>query len=203
MDAMGMEHWGPPQGHRLGAGDCPEEMGMTGMGHWGPPRGDGDNGDNGAGVSGPTGRVLRRGAAGEAVSVPSFGGAGAFVSYPPLTNVHHELRVEAEFLPRAPDGLLLFSAGKAAPVEDFVALAMVGGHLEFRYELGSGRLARPDGVSPGGSWALLGWPGITLVPRCCHGLLGIAGVLLVSLGSLGAATVPGASPRSPNVTREP
>ncbi|XP_040389437.1 basement membrane-specific heparan sulfate proteoglycan core protein isoform X14 [Cygnus olor] len=75
---------------------------------------------------------------GEAVSVPSFGGAGAFVSYPPLTNVHHELRVEAEFLPRAPDGLLLFSAGKAAPVEDFVALAMVGGHLEFRYELGSG-----------------------------------------------------------------
>ncbi|XP_030363787.1 basement membrane-specific heparan sulfate proteoglycan core protein isoform X2 [Strigops habroptila] len=75
---------------------------------------------------------------GEAVTVPSFGEAGAFVSYPPLTNVHHELRVEAEFLPLAPDGLLLFSAGKAAPVEDFVALFMAGGHLEFRYELGSG-----------------------------------------------------------------
>ncbi|XP_061298166.1 basement membrane-specific heparan sulfate proteoglycan core protein isoform X5 [Pezoporus flaviventris] len=75
---------------------------------------------------------------GEAVTVPSFGEAGAFVSYPPLTNVHHELRVEAEFLPLAPDGLLLFSAGKAAPVEDFVALSMAGGHLEFRYELGSG-----------------------------------------------------------------
>ncbi|XP_062486115.1 basement membrane-specific heparan sulfate proteoglycan core protein isoform X8 [Pezoporus occidentalis] len=75
---------------------------------------------------------------GEAVTVPSFGEAGAFVSYPPLTNVHHELRVEAEFLPLAPDGLLFFSAGKAAPVEDFVALSMAGGHLEFRYELGSG-----------------------------------------------------------------
>ncbi|XP_061235500.1 basement membrane-specific heparan sulfate proteoglycan core protein isoform X1 [Neopsephotus bourkii] len=75
---------------------------------------------------------------GEAVTVPSFGEAGAFVSYPALTNVHHELRVEAEFLPLAPDGLLLFSAGKAAPVEDFVALFMAGGHLEFRYELGSG-----------------------------------------------------------------
>ncbi|KAM9521184.1 basement membrane-specific heparan sulfate proteoglycan core protein isoform 8-T8 [Guaruba guarouba] len=75
---------------------------------------------------------------GEAVTVPSFGEAGAFVSYPSLTNVHHELRVEAEFLPLAPDGLLLFSAGKAAPVEDFVALFMAGGHLEFRYELGSG-----------------------------------------------------------------
>ncbi|XP_052648523.1 LOW QUALITY PROTEIN: basement membrane-specific heparan sulfate proteoglycan core protein [Harpia harpyja] len=84
------------------------------------------------------GKAGERCTEGEAVSVPSFGEAGAFVSYPPLTNVHHELRVEAEFLPLAPDGLLLFSAGKAAPVEDFVALAMAGGHLEFRYELGSG-----------------------------------------------------------------
>lgn len=70
--------------------------------------------------------------------MPSFDEEGAFVSYPPLANVHHELRLEVEFLPLAPDGLLLFSAGKAAPVEDFVALAMIGGHLEFRYELGSG-----------------------------------------------------------------
>ncbi|XP_049659348.1 basement membrane-specific heparan sulfate proteoglycan core protein isoform X12 [Accipiter gentilis] len=84
------------------------------------------------------GKAGERCTEGEAVSVPSFGEAGAFVSYPPLTNVHHELRVEAEFLPLAPNGLLLFSAGKAAPVEDFVALAMAGGHLEFRYELGSG-----------------------------------------------------------------
>ncbi|XP_072210311.1 basement membrane-specific heparan sulfate proteoglycan core protein isoform X3 [Excalfactoria chinensis] len=84
------------------------------------------------------GKTGERCTEGEAVSVPSFDEVGAFVSYPPLTNVHHELRVEAEFLPRAPDGLLLFSAGKASPVEDFVALAMVGGHLEFHYELGSG-----------------------------------------------------------------
>ncbi|KAM8796373.1 basement membrane-specific heparan sulfate proteoglycan core protein [Eudromia elegans] len=75
---------------------------------------------------------------GEAVSAPSFDGEGAFVSYPPLTNIHHELRLDVEFKPLAPDGLLLFSGGKAAPVEDFVALAMAGGHLEFRYELGSG-----------------------------------------------------------------
>lgn len=162
--------------------------------------------------------MLRCGAAGEAVSVPSFGGAGAFVSYPPLTNVHHELRVEAEFLPRAPDGLLLFSAGKAAPVEDFVALAMVGGHLEFRYELGSGRLARPDGalVSPGGVLGIIGvarhhfgpqvlprslghrWgsPGVTGVPRRCQGPWGITKVpkchqgALASRGSLGVTGVP-------------
>ncbi|XP_030319283.1 basement membrane-specific heparan sulfate proteoglycan core protein [Calypte anna] len=84
------------------------------------------------------GKAGERCTEGETVTVPSFGEEGAFVSYPPLTNIHHELRVEAEFLPLAPEGLLLFSAGKAAPVEDYVALAMIGGHLEFRYELGSG-----------------------------------------------------------------
>ncbi|XP_048824018.1 basement membrane-specific heparan sulfate proteoglycan core protein-like [Lagopus muta] len=104
------------------------------------------------------GKMGERCTEGEAVSVPSFDEAGAFVSYPPLTNVHHELRVEAEFLPRAPDGLLLFSAGKASPVEDFVALAMVSGHLEFHYELGSG----PQGVLvppdfPGGDGSAESW----------------------------------------------
>ncbi|XP_032935509.1 basement membrane-specific heparan sulfate proteoglycan core protein isoform X4 [Catharus ustulatus] len=84
------------------------------------------------------GKTGERCTEGEVVNVPSFDEEGAFISYPPLTNVHHELRLEVEFLPLAPDGLLLFSAGKAAPVEDFVALAMIGGHLEFRYELGSG-----------------------------------------------------------------
>ncbi|XP_050838439.1 basement membrane-specific heparan sulfate proteoglycan core protein isoform X7 [Serinus canaria] len=84
------------------------------------------------------GKTGERCTEGEVVNVPSFDEEGAFVSYPPLTNVHHELRLEVEFLPLAPDGLLLFSAGKAAPVEDYVALAMIGGHVEFRYELGSG-----------------------------------------------------------------
>ncbi|KAF4789396.1 hypothetical protein TURU_151812 [Turdus rufiventris] len=84
------------------------------------------------------GKTGERCTEGEVVNVPSFDEEGAFISYPPLTNVHHELRLEVEFLPLAPDGLLLFSAGKAAPVEDFVTLAMIGGHLEFRYELGSG-----------------------------------------------------------------
>lgn len=83
--------------------------------------------------------------------MPSFDEEGAFVSYPPLTNVHHELRLEVEFLPLAPDGLLLFSAGKAAPVEDFVALAMIGGHLEFHYELGSGGWRRAGGTVESGT----------------------------------------------------
>ncbi|XP_075461950.1 basement membrane-specific heparan sulfate proteoglycan core protein isoform X3 [Ascaphus truei] len=72
------------------------------------------------------------------VSTPSFNGDISYISYPSLTNIHNELRIDMEFKPLSADGLLFFSGGKAVPVEDFVSLAMAGGHLEFRYELGSG-----------------------------------------------------------------
>uniref|UniRef100_A0A7M4G0T5 Basement membrane-specific heparan sulfate proteoglycan core protein n=1 Tax=Crocodylus porosus TaxID=8502 RepID=A0A7M4G0T5_CROPO len=72
------------------------------------------------------------------VTAPFFNGRDAFISYPPLTNIHYELRVDAEFKPLSPDGLIFFSAGKGGPVEDFVSLAMAAGRLQFLYELGSG-----------------------------------------------------------------
>uniref|UniRef100_A0A8C8S4Q0 Heparan sulfate proteoglycan 2 n=1 Tax=Pelusios castaneus TaxID=367368 RepID=A0A8C8S4Q0_9SAUR len=75
---------------------------------------------------------------GTVVTTPSFHGGDSFISYPPLTNIHYELRIDAAFKPLSPDGLLLFSGGRGGPVEDFVLLAMASGHLEFRYELGSG-----------------------------------------------------------------
>nr|XP_044625881.1 basement membrane-specific heparan sulfate proteoglycan core protein isoform X2 [Equus asinus] len=75
---------------------------------------------------------------GVTVTTPSMSGTGSYLALPALTNTHHELRLDVEFKPLAPDGVLLFSGGKSGPVEDFVSLAMVGGHLEFRYELGSG-----------------------------------------------------------------
>ncbi|XP_060478237.2 basement membrane-specific heparan sulfate proteoglycan core protein isoform X8 [Panthera onca] len=75
---------------------------------------------------------------GVTVTTPSMSGTGSYLALPALTNTHHELRLDIEFKPLAPDGILLFSGGKSGPVEDFVSLAMVGGHLEFRYELGSG-----------------------------------------------------------------
>ncbi|KAM5247632.1 basement membrane-specific heparan sulfate proteoglycan core protein isoform 2-T2 [Ctenodactylus gundi] len=75
---------------------------------------------------------------GETVTTPSMSGTGSYLALPALTNTHHELRLDVEFKPLAPDGILLFSGGRIGPVEDFVSLAMVGGHLEFRYELGSG-----------------------------------------------------------------
>ncbi|KAK2507936.1 hypothetical protein MC885_016530, partial [Smutsia gigantea] len=75
---------------------------------------------------------------GVTVTTPSMLGTGSYLALPALTNTHHELRLDIEFKPLAPDGILLFSGGKSGPVEDFVSLAMIGGHLEFRYELGSG-----------------------------------------------------------------
>lgn len=74
-------------------------------------------------------------------------GAGSYLALPALTNTHHELRLDVEFKPLAPEGLLLFSGGRSGPVEDFVSLAMVGGHLEFRYELGSGKYLAPGAAS--------------------------------------------------------
>ncbi|XP_061457671.1 basement membrane-specific heparan sulfate proteoglycan core protein isoform X5 [Rhineura floridana] len=75
---------------------------------------------------------------GVTVTTPYFHGGDAFISYPPITNIHYELRVDIEIKPLSPDGLILFSGGDGSPVADFVSLNMVHGHLEFRYELGSG-----------------------------------------------------------------
>ncbi|XP_041953837.1 basement membrane-specific heparan sulfate proteoglycan core protein isoform X8 [Alosa sapidissima] len=76
---------------------------------------------------------------GTLVTVPRFVNSDSYIAYPPLTNIHNDLRVELEFKPTAPDGLMFFCGGKKMKTEDFVAVSMVGGHVEFRYELGSGQ----------------------------------------------------------------
>ncbi|KAM6434636.1 basement membrane-specific heparan sulfate proteoglycan core protein isoform 6-T6 [Liasis olivaceus] len=84
------------------------------------------------------GRHGKKCMAGVTVTTPHFHGGDAFISYPPLTNIHYELRLDVEVKPLSPSGLILFSGGDGAPVADFVSLNLVNGHLEFRYELGSG-----------------------------------------------------------------
>ncbi|XP_076839971.1 basement membrane-specific heparan sulfate proteoglycan core protein isoform X4 [Brachyhypopomus gauderio] len=76
---------------------------------------------------------------GTLVTTPSFDGVESYIAYPPLTNIHNDLRVEMEFKPVEADGLMFFSGGKKMKVEDFVALSMVDGHVEFRFELGTGQ----------------------------------------------------------------
>ncbi|KAJ8360629.1 hypothetical protein SKAU_G00171540 [Synaphobranchus kaupii] len=75
---------------------------------------------------------------GTLVTTPEFDGDDSFIAYPPLTNIHNDLRVELEFKPLDQDGLMFFSGGKKMKVEDFVSLSLVDSHVEFRYELGTG-----------------------------------------------------------------
>lgn len=75
---------------------------------------------------------------GELVTTPLFDGEESYIAYPPLTNIHDDLRVELEFKPLERDGLMFFCGGKKMKVEDFVAISMVDGRVEFRYELGTG-----------------------------------------------------------------
>uniref|UniRef100_A0A3Q2Z5D6 Heparan sulfate proteoglycan 2 n=1 Tax=Hippocampus comes TaxID=109280 RepID=A0A3Q2Z5D6_HIPCM len=86
----------------------------------------------------------------ELVTTPLFDGEESYISYPPLTNVHDDLRVEMEFKPIERDGLMFFCGGKKMKVEDFVAISMVDGHVEFKYELGTQAILRsPQPVSLG------------------------------------------------------
>ncbi|MEQ2158376.1 hypothetical protein GOODEAATRI_011686 [Goodea atripinnis] len=87
----------------------------------------------------------------ELVTTPLFDGYESYIAYPPLTNVHDDLRVELEFKPLERNGLMFFCGGKKTKVEDFVAVSMVEGHVEFRYELGTGQavLLSPQPVSLG------------------------------------------------------
>uniref|UniRef100_A0A8C7RGW8 Heparan sulfate proteoglycan 2 n=1 Tax=Oncorhynchus mykiss TaxID=8022 RepID=A0A8C7RGW8_ONCMY len=75
---------------------------------------------------------------GELVTTPLFDGKDSYIAYPPLTNIHNDLRIEMEFKPMALDGLMFFSVGKKMKTEDFVSLEMVDGYVQFRYELGTG-----------------------------------------------------------------
>uniref|UniRef100_A0A3B3CG13 Heparan sulfate proteoglycan 2 n=1 Tax=Oryzias melastigma TaxID=30732 RepID=A0A3B3CG13_ORYME len=82
------------------------------------------------------------------VTTPLFDGTESYIAYPPLTNIHDDLRIELEFKPLEKNGLMFFSGGKKMKVEDFVAISMVEGHVEFRYELGT-VLHSPEKLSLG------------------------------------------------------
>lgn len=65
-------------------------------------------------------------------------GVGFYLVLFVFINIYYELCLDVEFKLFVFDGVLLFSGGKSGFVEDFVFLVMVGGYLEFCYELGLG-----------------------------------------------------------------
>ncbi|XP_044740905.1 agrin-like isoform X2 [Chrysoperla carnea] len=72
------------------------------------------------------------------ISVPEFNGT-AYIQYPRLENVKKSLSAEIWIQPYTPNGLIFYTAqhGKNSG-GDFVALNLVHGHVQFRFNLGSG-----------------------------------------------------------------
>ena len=68
--------------------------------------------------------------------MPSFGGS-SYLQLRQLRDAGRSLELELWFLTRSADGLLLYS-GQRERSGDFIGLRLVGGRLEFGYDLGSG-----------------------------------------------------------------
>lgn len=78
---------------------------------------------------------------GVSLGLPGFSGT-SFASYPTIEDALFSLHIQLTFLAQNIDenSLLLYDAYNAQGTSDFVAVIIRDGYLEFRYELGSGRL---------------------------------------------------------------
>uniref|UniRef100_A0A8C4X261 Heparan sulfate proteoglycan 2 n=1 Tax=Eptatretus burgeri TaxID=7764 RepID=A0A8C4X261_EPTBU len=88
---------------------------------------------------------------GELVTRPSFG-SKSWLELPPIHHIQKELELELEFQAQSTQhGLLLYSGARRRNKDDFVALVLADGFVEFRYDLGSGLavLRSVDIVRPG------------------------------------------------------
>ncbi|XP_047735915.1 agrin [Hyalella azteca] len=70
------------------------------------------------------------------VVIPEFEG-DSYLELPTLDNVGTAFAIEVWFLTRSPEGLLLYN-GQGSGSGDFVSINLKKGHVEFKYNLGSG-----------------------------------------------------------------
>jgi agrin len=71
------------------------------------------------------------------VFTPEFHG-DSFLALPKLENVARAFSVEIWFLTRATSGLILYDGQLIGGRGDFISLNLVNGHVQFKYDLGSG-----------------------------------------------------------------
>lgn len=71
------------------------------------------------------------------VRFPKFGGR-SHLEISPLRNAYKDLQFTLEFRPERNSGLLLYSGEQRDGYGDFVSLAVIDEHLEFRFDCGSG-----------------------------------------------------------------
>ncbi|GJQ68230.1 hypothetical protein Trydic_g10765 [Trypoxylus dichotomus] len=71
------------------------------------------------------------------VTVPEFNGS-SFIEYPPLNGVSKAFKIEIALLTKSLNGLILYSGQFKNGKGDFIALNLIRGYLQFRFNLGSG-----------------------------------------------------------------
>lgn len=81
------------------------------------------------------------------VDIPSFTGT-SYIAHGSLSNKHLSfIEVEVVFRPRSPNGVILYSGLNIDGTGDFISVALNDGHVEFRFDCGSGpaiiRSSRP------------------------------------------------------------
>lgn len=72
------------------------------------------------------------------VKYPQFSGVDSFLALPRLTNGYKEFEISVKFKPSSDSGLLLFTSEHPTGKGDFFSLALVNGHVEFRFDCGTG-----------------------------------------------------------------
>ncbi|KAF4521048.1 hypothetical protein B566_EDAN008120 [Ephemera danica] len=84
------------------------------------------------------------------VFMPEFhADASSYLALPRLENVARAFSLEVWFLSRAPNGLLLYDGQLVGGRGDFISLNLINGHVQFRFDLGSGtaNITSPDPIS--------------------------------------------------------
>lgn len=71
------------------------------------------------------------------VLIPDLDGT-SYIELPTLQNVGQSLSLEVWFLTRDENGLLLYSGQSKNGRGDYVSLNLVDGHVQFKFDLGSG-----------------------------------------------------------------
>ncbi|CAH1955675.1 unnamed protein product [Acanthoscelides obtectus] len=71
------------------------------------------------------------------ILTPEFNGS-SYIQFPRLEGIKKTFSVEVSFMPKAPNGLIFYSGQMKNGKGDFVSLNLARGHLQFRFNLGSG-----------------------------------------------------------------
>ena len=108
----------------------------------------------------------------------------SFLELPPLSHVSKAFHIEVWFLCQRPDGLILYNGQHSNGNGDFLSINLVNGHVQFRYDLGSGyaNLTTPEKVSQGE------WHSVIVTRNGPFGTLQLNGGQVVSGTSSGPLT---------------